>query len=162
LTRPDNGATQHSSSGPEDRNNIERHTPTATSGDPLIELGPATIEAIAKRVAELLAAAGSGTTAATLIDAGELARRTGISRTWIYQHAAELGAIRLGDGPRARLRFDPCAVESCLAQTPPPGRLPAPIRPRPRATKLSDTDLLPIKVAASTLSRCRSFRRRGH
>jgi hypothetical protein len=42
-----------------------------------------------------------------LIDASELARLLGTARSFIYEHATELGAIRLGSGPRARLRFDP-------------------------------------------------------
>ena len=42
-----------------------------------------------------------------LIDAAEVARRLGVSREYVYDHAAELGAERLGTGPRARLRFDP-------------------------------------------------------
>jgi hypothetical protein len=40
------------------------------------------------------------------VDAAELARRLGVGIDYVYDHAADLGAIRLGDGPRARLRFD--------------------------------------------------------
>jgi hypothetical protein len=40
-----------------------------------------------------------------LIDAAELARLLGVQRGFIYDHAAELGAIRLGSGSRPRLRF---------------------------------------------------------
>lgn len=39
------------------------------------------------------------------VDAAELARRRAVERDWVYAHARELGAIRLG-GPRGRLRFD--------------------------------------------------------
>lgn len=42
-----------------------------------------------------------------LLDATEFAARLGVKRTWVYRHAAELGAVKLGDGRRARLRFDP-------------------------------------------------------
>jgi hypothetical protein len=41
-----------------------------------------------------------------VIDAAMLAERLGVSRWFIYEHADELGGVRLGDGPRARLRFD--------------------------------------------------------
>jgi hypothetical protein len=42
-----------------------------------------------------------------LVDAAELARRFGIERSWVYSHAIELGAIKLGSGAKPRLRFDP-------------------------------------------------------
>jgi hypothetical protein len=41
-----------------------------------------------------------------LVDAGELARALGVEREWVYEHSDQLGAIRLGDGPRPRLRFE--------------------------------------------------------
>lgn len=65
---------------------------------------------LAPRLAALLAdalvsappAAGNG----ALIDAAALAGALGVSRAFVYDHADELGVVRLGDGPRARLRFD--------------------------------------------------------
>ena len=42
-----------------------------------------------------------------LVDAAELARRLGIERSWVYAHAIELGAVKLGSGAKPRLRFDP-------------------------------------------------------
>jgi hypothetical protein len=42
-----------------------------------------------------------------LVDAAGLARLFGIERSWVYSHAIELGAVKLGEGPKARLRFDP-------------------------------------------------------
>jgi hypothetical protein len=47
---------------------------------------------------------------AELIDARELARRLGISRATVYANARRFGAIKLGDGPNAPLRFDYAAV----------------------------------------------------
>jgi hypothetical protein len=55
--------------------------------------------------------------AAGLIDASEVARRYGVDRAWVYDHARELGAIRLGSGRRPRLRFDPARVEEALQRT---------------------------------------------
>lgn len=49
-----------------------------------------------------------------LINAAEVARRFGISRSTVYERAEQLGAIRLGDGPKARLRFDPQTVAERL------------------------------------------------
>lgn len=40
-----------------------------------------------------------------LLDAAEVAGRLGVDRSYVYDHAAELGGRRLGDGPKARLRF---------------------------------------------------------
>jgi hypothetical protein len=61
------------------------------------------VEAIAARVAELLGATQAG--AVRYVDAAELARALSVEREWVYAHAAQLGAIRLG-GPGGRLRFD--------------------------------------------------------
>jgi hypothetical protein len=41
-----------------------------------------------------------------LADAAEVARRLRVRENWVYAHSDELGAIRLGDGEKARLRFD--------------------------------------------------------
>ena len=61
---------------------------------------------------------------AELIDAAELARRLGIARSTVYANARRFGAIRLGDGPRAPLRFDYAAV---LAGLPRVGQQPVEI-----------------------------------
>lgn len=70
-----------------------------------ITLHPLTVEAIAGRVIDLLQR--NAAAAPEMIDAAGLARRLGVDRSWIYTHALELGGIRLGNGPRPRLRFDP-------------------------------------------------------
>jgi hypothetical protein len=41
-----------------------------------------------------------------LVDARELAEELGASTDYVYAHATELGAMRLGAGPKARIRFD--------------------------------------------------------
>jgi hypothetical protein len=58
---------------------------------------------IAEHVADLLSAEP---TERSLVSAAEVARELNVGRQWVYEHAAELGARRLGDGPRGRLRFD--------------------------------------------------------
>jgi hypothetical protein len=40
------------------------------------------------------------------LDASELARVLGVDRQWVYEHQERLGAIRLGNGRRPRLRFE--------------------------------------------------------
>jgi len=72
---------------------------------PRIRLDPQTVEAIARRVVELLEK--RGLQRRELVDAAELARRLGIERSWVYSHAIELGAVKLGTGAKPRLRFDP-------------------------------------------------------
>jgi hypothetical protein len=52
-----------------------------------------------------------------LVDAGALAAVLGVSRSFVYQHAAELGAERLGDGPKPRLRFDVQAARAAMARS---------------------------------------------
>jgi hypothetical protein len=44
--------------------------------------------------------------APALLDATQVARILGMSRATVYERADEFGVIRIGDGPRPRLRFD--------------------------------------------------------
>lgn len=62
------------------------------------------VRTIAEHVADLLSA--DMATGRRLVSAAEVARELNVGRQWVYEHAEELGARRLGDGPRARLRFD--------------------------------------------------------
>ena len=101
-----------------------------------VNLAPDSIAAIAERVAELLRGEPTGP---DLIDAAEIARRFGVSRDYIYAHAVELGAIRMGTGPKARLRFDLARVVDALSPQPHP----ASSRP-PRAQRRPPVELLPI------------------
>jgi len=82
-----------------------------------VEFSDAQIERLADLLAERLqvSPAPAGPVAARLVSAEALARELGVSRAHVYAHAAELGAIRLGKGPRARLRFDPDAARAALA-----------------------------------------------
>lgn len=83
-----------------------------------------------------------------LIDASETARRLGVSRTTVYARSNELGALRLGSGPKARLRFDPVRVREALveasARPQTAGDEPVARRPR-RKTRPGTHPLLPIK-----------------
>jgi hypothetical protein len=88
-----------------------------------VKLDPDDVEAIARRVAELLGTPPAG--ALRYVDAAGLARALGVDREWIYAHAAELGALRLG-GPRGRLRFDLEHVRRTLADDGPTAGAPRP------------------------------------
>jgi len=121
-------------------------------------LHPADVEAIAQRVAELLHTVHEAPTSRNdhqLVTAHELARMFGFTRGWVYANADPLGAARLGDGNRPRLRFDPDIVRERLASCSPNRRSPAAeasapaAHPRRRApcASGSTTDLLPIRGA---------------
>jgi hypothetical protein len=51
-----------------------------------------------------------------LLAAREVAARFGVSAEWVRDHQEELGVVRLGDGPRPRLRFDPERVADALTR----------------------------------------------
>src|SRR4051812_49236028 len=69
------------------------------------------IEAIAREIADPLADQAPAT---RYVDTAGLAARLGCSEEWVRGHAAELGAVRLGDGPKGALRFDVGRVDQAL------------------------------------------------
>jgi hypothetical protein len=88
----------------------------------------------------------------TLVTAADLARYLGVERAYVYEHAADLGARRLGPGPRARLRFSITEVDqrlsACYESRESDTAEPAPRAvSRPRRSRASGTSapLLPIK-----------------
>lgn len=103
-----------------------------------MQLDPDDIEQIAQRVAELVGPRGRSEGGARFVDAAHVARLLDVERDWVYEHAAQLGGIRLG-GPRGRLRFDRETLPDRLAQasdcspaaTTPSGRIAA-LTKRPR------------------------------
>lgn len=75
------------------------------------------VDAIAQATAERLArfVAPHGPTFA-LVDARQLAAELGVSVDFVYAHATELGGLRLGSGPKARIRFDLDRARRALEQ----------------------------------------------
>jgi len=74
-----------------------------------------TIDAIAQcveRIAELVAA--TCPRQPPLVDTATVAKMIGVSTDWVRDHAAELGAFRVGDGAKGELRFDPAEVRAAL------------------------------------------------
>jgi len=105
-------------------------------------LDPEDIESIAARVAELLRE--QQPSASRLADAAEVARELGVDRDWVYEHAEELGAARLG-GARGRLRFDLVRIRRDLACSDDAASGPAIVRrPRrqPRNRRRGDVELI--------------------
>lgn len=108
-------------------------------------LTAADVDAIACRVVELLRHESRlghhvGTTA--------VATMLGVSSEWVREHAAELGAIRVGDGPKGALRFDVERVKRALDQR----RLGRASRRKQRrpgpARRSPGVELLPLPVDA--------------
>jgi hypothetical protein len=103
-----------------------------------------------ERLVQLQERAGRGATEGfedALVDAATLGRALGVSRQFVYDHAEELGVLRLGSGSRPRLRFDlELAKRSCRQMA--NEKKPASARPRrTRPCGLSRPDLLPVRGA---------------
>jgi hypothetical protein len=88
----------------------------------------------------------------TLVDVQAVADYLSVSPGYVYEHADELGARRLGTGPRARLRFSLDEVDerlsACTAGRESRAPDPAPravSRPRRRRELGTSTELLPIR-----------------
>jgi hypothetical protein len=107
-------------------------------------LDHSSIEAIAREVAQLLGR-DDQPGAYGLLNARQVAARFNVERNWVYAHADELGVVRLGRGPRPRLRFDPAVVaQHLLARPPRAAAAPSPSQVRGGAR------LLPIKPSRQT------------
>ncbi len=78
---------------------------TLTDGD---------VDAIAEATARRVAAMVGPSTTFGLVGPRKLAQELGVSTDYVYAHATELGAMRLGSGPKARLRFDLDAARQAL------------------------------------------------
>jgi hypothetical protein len=77
-----------------------------------VTLSPADVEAIAVRTAELLAERTP--VSARFLSTARTAEILDVSQDWVREHAGELGAVRVGDGPRGELRFDLRRIERAL------------------------------------------------
>jgi hypothetical protein len=71
------------------------------------------VDAITVRAAELLR---SDPPDSQLINAATLADALGVDRSYIYAHADELGAVRLGNGSKPRLRFELDTARRAMAR----------------------------------------------
>lgn len=95
-----------------------------------------------------------------LVGVRELAKYLSVNPSWVYEHADDLGARRLGDGRRARLRFSIAEVDARLSACSSGRRSGAPddgperasqagSRPRARTRKRgrlgTSVELLPIR-----------------
>jgi len=109
----------------------------------------AVAEALADVLVErgLLVSAGTGA-ASRVLDATAVGALLGRDRQWVYDHAAELGAFRFGEGPRARIGFDLATVERWklerqIRQT--DSQTPS-MRGQPRGRAVSRPSLIPYEA----------------
>jgi hypothetical protein len=114
-----------------------------------IRLDGKTTDAIARRVVELLEQ--RGLQSRELVDAVELARRFRIERSWVYSHAIQLGAVKLGNGSKPRLRFDPRIAAKVLRKAGEKSAADPPARSgeragQPQRSRGSEVPLLPIRT----------------
>jgi hypothetical protein len=96
-------------------------------------------DAIAERVLETIRAEGlvpQASAATAWLDAKEVAKQLGVERDWVYEHADELGATRIGTGPRPRLRFPPQILEHRGASRTSSDAASQPAKRRPRPSGL--------------------------
>lgn len=81
-----------------------------------------------------------------LLTTQQVANALAVSDDWVREHAAELGGIRLSDGPRSPLRFEPGAIEDWKSRrrvAPPPTARPR-HKPGARRRPPADVELLPL------------------
>ncbi|MGH2946535.1 MAG: hypothetical protein ACRDPC_09815 [Solirubrobacteraceae bacterium] len=90
-----------------------------TEHDREVRLAPESVEAVARRVTELLSARPGPSAPRRLLTAAEVSEWWGVERAWVYANADDLGARRLGAGRRPRLRFDPDEVAERLGDAEP-------------------------------------------
>jgi hypothetical protein len=77
---------------------------------------PAFVDAVARRVVDLLREEGElAPEGPRLVTVAHVAEEFGVSADWLYANAGALGAIRLGSGPRARVRFDRATIATRIA-----------------------------------------------
>jgi hypothetical protein len=82
----------------------------------VVRLDSETIDLLADRLAERLSHQPDSEPqeSGRKLSAAQVAARWGVERAWVYAHAEQLGALRLGTGPKPRLRFDAARVAEYL------------------------------------------------
>ena len=99
------------------------------------------VDVIAKRVLELLVDRDGDEV--QLLTVAQVARRFQVHPSWVYTNARRLGALRLGTGPKAPLRFDPRRVALAVEDPPPSGG--QPVEHTPAREAASDRGAAPAR-----------------
>jgi hypothetical protein len=115
-------------------------------------LTDADVEAIARCLAELLESRPV-TTAAPLVDVRRLAAALGVGRDFVYEHAVELGGVKLTASPKSPWRFDVERARRAMADRAAPTPVSETSTRRPGARRrppaASAVKLLPIRGAGA-------------
>jgi hypothetical protein len=118
-----------------------------------VDLTPQAVEQVAARVATLLrrqqeqSAETIGNEQQGFLNVAQLARHFGLNPAWVYEHADELGAMRTGDGPKARIRFDlETATQAFRARQRPAEPIPAADKRRPTPRRRRPSSPPPIQL----------------
>jgi hypothetical protein len=110
---------------------------------------PGFVDAVARRVVELLCEEGVvSREGPRLLTVAAVSQEFGVSTDWLYANARRLGAIRLGPGPRARLRFDRVTIADRIAKVASHAswdRSSQRVKRRRGTQNLADGELLPIR-----------------
>jgi hypothetical protein len=117
----------------------------------VVDLTPQAVEQVATRVAALLhrqqQKQGQTEQEPGMVTVSQLAKYLKLNPAWVYEHADELGAIRIGSGPKARIRFDFQTAKAALRQQR-ANETPAPVPVKPRKSRRRPTPpaapLLPV------------------
>lgn len=80
-----------------------------------------------------------------MLTTAEVAETLRVKPSWVREHAADFGAIRLGDTDRGELRFHPERVEAEIERR----RLEQPRRPAPRRRPGPERRVLGTRIPAS-------------
>jgi hypothetical protein len=96
----------------------QRGAPDDTANDRAIAPGLdlTLVDLIAERVLQLLGDRNGDEI--QLLTVAQVARRFQVHPSWVYANARRLGALRLGTGPKAPLRFDPRRVALAVEDSP--------------------------------------------
>jgi hypothetical protein len=96
------------------------------------------IRALAEAIVDVLEERGllspPEPSAELVLTVADVAKVLGRSRWWVYEHSAELGAFRFGNGPKARIGFDRNAIERWKRDRQVPQSSPSP-QPRRRGRR---------------------------
>jgi hypothetical protein len=82
-----------------------------------VDLTPQAVEQVASRVVQLLHRQQQQTRDDFgMLTVSQLAQHLKLNPAWVYEHADELGATRIGHGPKARIRFDFQVAKAALRE----------------------------------------------